>query len=228
MAKSPKLRARDYMRRALYELDKNRYVPSDFYREYTRALTRQLSDLTILEKDSKKRKISIFYGNPERAIAKIKEDRNIILPVVSVSIDDLDEDITRRRTDTCLETETYWDKEEQRAIRIVSLPPKAVVLTYSINVFAKYTEDMNQLIEQIHMKFQPAMDIRTKFSSNTKAFLSDLSDESSTAPSDQQDRILKKKVYLSIETYVPNRKYRITSTGEIEEYNYEFDVEDSE
>lgn len=222
------MRAYDDIRRKISDFDRGNFSKTDFYREYVQFFIRKIGTVTTIDSEGKVNTPEVFFANPERAIAKIKEDRNLTLPIVSVGIDDIDDDPDRRRMDSNLEIETLWDAKEQRAIRIVSIVPKAVKLTVLINLWARYMEDMNQLIEQIELMFNPSMTVRTKFSNhNILAFISQVSDNSSVSVGDREDRILRKVVSVVIDTYIPNRKYLYTSTGEIESIGVDAQIDPS-
>jgi len=168
-----------------------------------------------------------FYANPERAIAKLKEDRNLVLPVISISISDIDDDPDRRRTNMTLNLDTTWDKTEQRSKRIVSIAPKAVKLSYLVNIWSKYVEDLNQIVENIQLMFNPSLDIRTNFSSNIQAFITQVADNSSAVVGDRQDRVLRKTVQITADAYIPTRKYLYSSTGQLEVINMEIEFLDT-
>jgi len=219
------MRPLEDIRKSIQALELNSRTNSDFYREYVQFLIRKMSTMTVVDSEGKEQKIESFFANPERAVAKMKEDRNLVLPVVTISIDDIDDDVTRRRNANVIEMQTYWDKKSQRAIRIVSVAPKAAKVAFLINFWAKYTEDINQMMESIQLMFNPALNIKTKFSSTVKAFISQVSNASITSLGDREDRVLKKTIQISVETYIPNRKYLYTSTGQIEKISAEFDID---
>jgi len=209
------LRARDKIRKELIEYEARTFESTEFYREYTQFLIRKFSRLKIIDDEKKVKNINVFYANPERAIAKMKEDRNMVLPVGSISFDRIEDDIARRRVDTTLQQEVLWDETSQRATRVVSLAPKAVVLSYMFHIYTKYTEDMAQLVEQVELLFNPAMDIKTSHSNSIKAYLGDIIDATSLQYSDREDRLVRRQIMINIETYIPTRKFRVTSTGRI-------------
>jgi len=222
----PHIRARDQIRREILELEMRNTQTTDFYREYTQFLIRKFATLKVVDNEDKVRNLKTFYANPERAIAKLKEDRNIVLPVGSVSFDRIEDDLVRRRVDTSFQNEVMWNKKTRRAVRIVSLPPKAVVLSYIFHLYTKYTEDMAQLVEQVELMFNPAMDVKTSHSNSIKAYLGDIVDAASLQIGDRDDRVVKRTIMINIETYVPTRKYMVTSTGEVEKVNQEIVLDD--
>jgi hypothetical protein len=81
--------------------------------------------------------------------------------------------------------------------------------------------DMDQILEQIRLKFNPEMNVPTKFSTIAKAFLDTEEDLGSVTAGDKEDRIIKKTFNIVFRTYVPNPKFLVTSTGKIEEFNTE-------
>ena len=215
------------IRKALQELELGKgHTQADFYREYTQFLIRKMQTISIIDSEDKAVvDIPTFYANPERAIAKIKEDRNLVLPVISIGISDIEDDVDRRSTNMHVVFETAWDKTKQRATRVVSIAPKAVRLSFMVNIWAKYVEDLNQITEKIQLMFNPSLEFRTKFSSYILGFITQVADNSVTVVSDRQDRVLKRSIQVEVEAYVPNEKYLYTNTGQLEMLNADIVIE---
>ena len=211
------MRGLDYFRQKIQDFELISPVEkSDFYREYTKFILEKMKTVNIMDSEGKSVEPTAFFANPERAIAKIKEDRTITLPIITVSIDDIDEDVDRRRTAMNIEIDTVWDVKERRARRVISKAAKPINLSFSINIWAKYREDLNQIIENIMLMFNPSLDFKTKHSTNTKAFIEQITDNSVVSTGDREDRVLRKMIVLTAEAYLPNPKYLITNTGDIE------------
>jgi len=101
------MRGLDYFRNKIKEFEKiSPPEKSNFYREYTKFILENMKDIEFIDGENKVQQVTAFFSNPERAIAKLKEDRNINLPVITVSIDDIDEDVDRRRTSNHIEIST--------------------------------------------------------------------------------------------------------------------------
>ena len=81
--------------------------------------------------------------------------------------------------------------------------------------------DMDQILEQIRLKFNPEMQVPTKFSTLAKAFIYSEDELGAVDAGDKDDRILKKAVNLVLRTYIPNPKFLVTSTGKITKFNME-------
>jgi hypothetical protein len=74
------------------------------------------------------------------------------------------------------------------------------------------------------MQFNPDIELKTRHSERVKAFLKD---ESTIAPiqaDDTEDRILKKSLDITVETYIPSPRFLYTSTGKIEELNFDLEI----
>ena len=80
---------------------------------------------------------------------------------------------------------------------------------------------MNQLLEYVMQKFRPHLRVETDFMINACAFITAVGDNSTLTVGDRQDRIIRKTITFSVETYMPTRQYMIQSNGEIKEMNYE-------
>jgi hypothetical protein len=78
--------------------------------------------------------------------------------------------------------------------------------------------DMDQILEQVRLKFNPEMQVPTEFSTLAKAYLESEEDVGQVTVTDKEDRILKKAVNVVLRTYIPSPKFLYTSTGKIEEF----------
>jgi hypothetical protein len=194
------------------------------YKETLRALLNIFGGLKYVTPSNDIVPIKCVHGNPERIVAKLTEQTNITLPIISVIQTNTEDAITRRRYEPTIIHEKYFDEEKQRAIRVLSLVPKALNINYNINIWSKYRSDLDQILEQIRLLFNPELLIPTPFSSSTKAYISTEFDNSTLTAGDKEDRILKRGVTISVETYLPNPKFLVTSSGKIERIKSEFEI----
>lgn len=179
------------------------------------------NNLHYLDRNNNLIKLKCFHANQERAIAKTNTGDNITLPVITVGDNNASPNEERRRYSPLLVHETYWHKRQQKALRILSMSPRPIDINYNINIWSKYKQDLDQIREQIFLMFNPDLEIKTKQSNSTKAYILSESDVEQAEADDTQDRILKKSISIKVETYVPNPKFLYTSTGKIEKFNYE-------
>ena len=195
-----------------------------FYREFTSRLKEEVSSFKVIKADETLREVPVVFASPERAIAKFNDEATTELPIISVGFDGISVDTQRRRPSFNILDSKVWDKEKRRAIRVYALAPVAADLRYSINLWAKYVEDMNQLTEQVMLKFNPSVVIDTTFGDGFEILIDDVSDLSDLTPGDRQDRIIRRSVKVTAKGYIPSTTYRFTETGEIEEFNIEAEV----
>jgi hypothetical protein len=213
--------SKEYMLNLIQQMNKKMVIPINGYKEIVRFLLNEFNDLPYLNHELETIKVKCRYGNPERTIAKFKEDDNMILPLLTVSQDSIVEDDARRRFYPVIMNNSYFNKDTQRAERIISLCDRPVTIRYNINIWTKYMEDMDQLSQQVRLQFNPSIQLRTKFSHDSKVFLAAETNNYAFSLADREDRIIRKTFVATVETYVRSPKFRITSTGKIEEINIE-------
>ena len=207
------------LKKQLLELYRKESNIPRIYKETLRAIIHLFNDLSIIDSEEKVIPVKCMHGNPERVVAKIKQEDNIILPVITVTQTTSDNDDNRRRYTPLLVNERYWDTEKERAFRLLSFVPRPININYNINFWCKYRADVDQLLEQARLNFNPEADINTPFSTRTKAYITGEEDNSQLAVGDTADRVVKKILNVTVETYVPSPKFLITSTGKIETFN---------
>jgi hypothetical protein len=94
-----------------------------------------------------------------------------------------------------------------------------VDIDYGINIWAKYKANLDQLVEQIRLLFNPHLVIKNQYTNVAQAYIDTESDNSTVELSDRQERIIRRTFNIKLEAYIPNPKFLITSTGEIEEFH---------
>lgn len=199
----------------------------EIYKDMLRSLLNIFGNIYYLDKNNNSIKIKCYHANQERAIAKAVVGDNITLPVITIGETSTNNDDDRRRYSPILVHEKGWDKDKQRAVRLLSLAPRAVNITYDINIWCKYKQDLDQIRESIFLLFNPDLEVGIKSNTATKLFITSESDTSEVTASDTQDRILRKSIKLNGETYIPNPKFLYTSTGKIENFNFEVEINTS-
>lgn len=199
----------------LYKLTQAQNNISFIYRDSLRAMIAAFSDVGYINSEEKFINTKCIHANAERAVAKLKQENNIILPILSISQTTSDNDQARSKNESLLINEKYWDKDKQRAFRVLSLAPRAVSVNYQLNVWSKYMSDMDQILEQVRLKFNPEMQVPTKYSTLAKAFIHSEDDLGAATAGDKDDRVLKKSINIVFRTYIPNPKFLVTATGKI-------------
>ena len=206
------------VRKLLYEMTQAKQNISFIYKESLRSMIASFNDVGYIDSEEKFNSIKCVHANAERAIAKLKQENNIILPILSIAQTISANDNERQKTESLLVHEKYWDAEKYRAIRVLSFAPRAVNIRYQLNIWTKYMADMDQILEQVRLKFNPEMQVPTEFSTLAKAYLDSEEAVGQVTATDKEDRILKKQMNIVLRTYIPNPKFLFTSTGKIEEF----------
>jgi len=209
------------VRKVIYKMTQAKNNISFIYRESLRSMIASFNDVGYIDSEEKFNSIMCIHANAERAIAKLKQENNIILPIISIGQTVSDNDASRQKTESLLVNEKYWDAEKNRAFRVLSLAPRAVNVKYQLNIWTKYMSDMDQILEQIRLKFNPEMQVPTEFSTLAKAYLDSEDDVGQISVADKEDRVLKKTMNIVLRTYIPSPKFLYTSTGKIEEFKVE-------
>lgn len=204
----------------IYEIMKDAKFSNKVYKEILRALLSQFN-LYYVDDQERVQNVSMHHGRSERAVAKMFQENNLILPYASVLMTNVSEDVGKRRFEPVLIQRKLWNEDTQRAERIVSFADVPVRLEYSLNLWTKYVSDMDQLSASIRMKFNPSMNLVTPFSEVVKTFLTSETDASVSEVGDKEDRLIRKTFNLSVEAYIPSPKFKITNTGKIEYFNTE-------
>ena len=221
LIKSSDITSQEYLLNLISQMDKKSTIPLNGYKEIVRFLLSEFNDLPYLNDELEVIKSKCRYGNPERTIAKLHQTDNLILPFITISQNSILESPNRQKYFPLVMHSTYWNKDKQKAERVISLCDRPVTIQYNINVWSKYMEDMDQLSQQIRLRFNPSIELNTKFSKDSKAFLVSETNNYSFSLGDREDRVIRKSFTTSIETYIRSPKYLITSTGQIEELNLE-------
>lgn len=191
------------------------------FKDILRFLIGTFGKIHYVDRNNNSINVKCFHANQERAVARSTVGDNITLPVITISEDSTAEGTNRRRYGTMLVHEKYWHKRQQRAIRTLSMAPTPVDITYTINIWTKYKEDMDQIREYIFLLFNPDLEVELKSNNVTKSFIVNESDVEQEEAPDREDRILKKSIQITVETYIPSPKFLYTSTGKIEKLNYQ-------
>tara|TARA_R110000765_G_scaffold153977_2_gene256908 strand:+ start:860 stop:2404 length:1545 start_codon:yes stop_codon:yes gene_type:complete len=210
------------LRNKVVELTTARSAPEtdNLYKESLRALLNIMGNLYHIDGNGNRIQVKCNHGNPERIVSRLRADNTLILPLMTLNETATANADDRRRTHSVIISEKAWDAKKRRATRVLYVAPRPVTLTYEINIWAKYKSDMDMLRSSIYSLFSPDMNVRTKFSDYNKAFISSERDTGSLVAGDTQDRVIKKSITISLETYLPSPKFQVTNTGEIIPANF--------
>lgn len=198
---------------------------NNVYKESLRALLHLMGGIYYIDGNGNSVKCKCIHGNPERIASIIYSDNTLILPLLSLSEVSTENDDTRRRYSKIVVNEKSWDPKKMRAVRVLSVVPRPVTLTYELNIWSKYRADLDMVRSSIYSLFSPDVSIKTKFSDYNKAFVVSESDIGTTIAQDAEDRMLRKSITISLQTYIPSPKFQITNTGEISQIRFNVTID---
>tara|TARA_R110001583_G_scaffold18072_2_gene72349 strand:- start:538 stop:1296 length:759 start_codon:yes stop_codon:yes gene_type:complete len=195
---------------------KNSTLSPFIYKEVLRSLIATFNNFYYVNGNDELVKIKAIHSAPERAVAKKFQEDNIILPILTVHQVGAASDVEKRRYDDVLIQKSTWDEDTQRAERVICTADVPVILTFSVNLWAKYMEDLDQVSQNVRMKFNPSLKVDTSFTSSLKVFLQDETSDVTIQTGDREDRILRKSFSIQTEFFIPSPRFKVTSTGRIE------------
>lgn len=200
----------------IQEATNNATLSPFIYKEVIRSLISLFGNLYYLDGEGNLTRVKATHAAPERAVAKKFQENNMILPIITLHQVTAKSDEKKRRYDNVLIQTTSWDEDTQRAERIISHADVPVSITYSVNLWTKYMEDMDQLAQNIRVKFNPSLTVVTPFTNSLTVFLKDESSSNTLVDGDREDRLLRKSFSVEAELYIPSPRFKVTSTGRIE------------
>ena len=219
-----KITSSEYIINLLNTMEKKGNTSVNVYKEIVRFLIYKFNNMVYINYELELVEVRCKYGNPERTIAKLTEHDNHTLPLITISQNSIVEANDRRRNKALFTNETIWDEEKQKAQRVIGWCDRPVTIQYNLNIWAKYMEDLDQLAQKVRTVFNPNLTLKTAFTNDSPVFLESEDNNYSFTLADREDRILRKAFTLNVETYIKSPKYKITSTGKMEEINVEGDI----
>lgn len=212
--------SRELINNLISEMEKNSNYKNEFYKSVLRAFLSQIK-LFHYNEDGEIVDVLLHHGRPDRLTAKKFYENNIVLPYSTISLVRVEKDDKKGRTNDMFVDYSWWNVDTNRAERIVSRPEVPVRLTYSLNLWTKYISHMEALAESVRRNFNPALLLKLPQTPIAKAYLSNETDLSKLEVADKEDRVVQKSFGITLEAFIPSRKFKITSTGKIEEFNAE-------
>jgi len=208
--------ARYLMNNYIIEATKNSTLSPFVYKEVLRSIIVSFGNVHYVNGNNKLTRIMAHHSAPERAVAKKFQENNMVLPVITVHQTSAKNDEKKRRYDNVLIQSSVWNDDIQRAERTIGTADVPVSISYSVNLWAKYMEDLDQISQSIRLKFNPSLHLETSFTNSLKCFLADESNNNTINAGDREDRLLRKSFTVTTEFFIPSPKYKITSTGRVD------------
>jgi hypothetical protein len=204
------------------------------------AMVDLFNNIVVLDEDGKAHKVPIIWGTQERAVAWMLQDNTkkdgslvverIRLPMMAIYSSGMEFDQTRYTYHKALDyLRDYSDKpgmyaKERYEKDTVFGMTKGLPInkTYTLMVWTMYMEDVDQIIEQIVLKFSPVAYIRVRgIRWETVVSLDSIANNVDYEPGDQNQRVIKYEFNLTAQAYIPQpmvRKKSVLST-KVDFYN---------
>lgn len=211
--------------------DPNNPNPTTLYR-YSKALRGtdeamldMFGDIEVIDEDGKSHPVPIIWASQEKAVAAImfdnvRKDESLVvdrirLPMLAISSTDFSYDMNRYTYHYALDFMRGLRADgkpgftiNERGLERSTIFGKArgipVNITYTMTAWTMYIEDMNQILEQILLKFSPIAYIRVRgVSWECVAKLDSIANNLDTEPGDQAIRVIKFQFNITAETYIP-------------------------
>lgn len=202
------------------------------------AMVDMFSDIEVIDEDGKPHAVPIIWASQEKAVAAIMMDNvrkdetlvvdRIRLPMLAISSTDFSYDTNRYTYHQALDYMrglrpdfkpgfTINEKGLERSTVFGRARGIPVNVTYTLIAWTMYIEDMNQILEQILLKFSPIAYIRVRgVAWECVAKLDSIANNLDTEPGDQAIRVIKFQFNITAETYIPQplvRKKAVLKTN---------------
>lgn len=198
------------------------------------AILDMFGDVIVIDEDGKAWPIPVMLGTPEKAVAAIVQDNvrkdetlvvdRIKLPLIAITQDNIDYDLNRYTYHKALNyfprndgKPGFTAKEKFDRDTIFGVARGIPInISYKITAWTMYSEDMNQILEQIYTKFSHAAYIRvTGVPEEVIVTLESTANNMEKEPGNQNIRVIKYEFYITAKTYIPQpiqRKKAVLST----------------
>lgn len=200
------------------------------------------NNIVVLDEDGKAHKVPIIWGTQERAVAWILQENTrkdgstvverLRLPAMAIYGSGIEFDPQRftyhKAVDYLRELRPdrkpgFVTKEKYERDTVFGISRGIPVnKTYSLLVWTMFMEDIDQILEQIYLKFSPIAYITVRgVKWETIVTLDSVANNVDYEPGDQKQRVIKYEINLTAKTYIPQpitRKKSVLKT-KVDLYN---------
>jgi hypothetical protein len=180
------------------------------------------SDIIVIDEQGVAHPVPIIWSTQERAVAaviqeNVRKDTSLVvdrvkLPIMSIYSNNFTFNQNRYTYHQVINH--FKDKDGNPSLTIREKQDKDTVLGlargipidigYSLTMWTYFTEDMNQILEQIVLKFSPIAYIKIQgVQWETIVKLDSISNNLDTEPGNTANRVVKFQINMTAETYVP-------------------------
>jgi hypothetical protein len=193
------------------------------------AMVDLFNNIVVLDEDGKAHKVPIIWGTQERAVAWMLQDNTrkdgslvverIRLPMMAIYSSGMEFDQGRYTYHKALDFMRRLDPKGNPGLYTKEKREKDTVFgvargipinkTYNLMVWTMYMEDIDQILEQILLKFSPVAYIRVRgINWETTVSLDSIANNVDYEPGDQNQRIIKFEFNFTTRAYIPQPMVR--------------------
>lgn len=202
----------------------NRYTNA--LRGHDEAMLGLFKNLVVLDEDGHPKPVPIIYGTQEKAVAWIlqnntRKDNSLVvdripLPLLAIHQSGIDPANDRFiyhnnrtfRPGTLGQPLYQTELKKNDTIYSVSMG-KPVNINYILYAWTMYVEDMNQIVEQILLKFSPLAYIQVQdVYWEIWVDLDSVANNLDLEPGDKKERVIKYQFNLKVQSYIPQPIFR--------------------
>jgi hypothetical protein len=200
------------------------------------AMVDLFGNIVVLDEDGKAHKVPIVWGTQERAVSWILQDNTrkdgslvvdrIRLPMLAIYSSGMEFDQTRYTYHKALDYLRRMREDGKPGFTVGEKYDRDTVFgvargvpvnkSYTLTAWTMYMEDVDQIIEQIMLKFSPIAYIRIRgVNWETGVSLDSIGSNVDNEPGDQNQRVIKYEFNLTARAYIPQpivRKKSILDT----------------
>lgn len=204
------------------------------------AMVDLFKNVVVLDEEGKAHKVPIIWGTQERAVAWMLQDNTkkdgslvvdrIRLPMMAIYSSGMEFDQARYTYHKAIDylrdfsgKPGFATKERYERDTVFGVAKGMPInKTYTLMVWTMYMEDVDQILEQIILKFSPVAYIRVRgIRWETVVSLDSIANNLDYEPGDQNQRVIKYEFNLTARAYIPQpmiRKKSVLST-KVDMYN---------
>lgn len=187
------------------------------------AMVNLFNNVVVIDEDGKAHKVPIIWGTQERAVSWILQDNTrkdgslvverVRLPAMAINSSGVDFDQSRYTYHRAIDylrglrpdgAPGFTIKEKYERDTVFGVVRGIPInRTYSLIIWTMYMEDMDQILEQIFLKFSPIAYINVRgVQWETIVSLDSVGNNIDSEPGDQNQRVVKYEINLTAKTYI--------------------------
>lgn len=191
------------------------------------AMVDLFNNVVVLDEDGKAHKVPIIWGTQERAVAWMLQDNTkkdgslvverIRLPMMAIYSSGIEFDQTRYTYHKAIDylrdysgrPGLHSKERYERDTVFGATKGLPVNKTYTLMVWTMYMEDIDQILEQVILKFSPVAYISVRgMRWETVVTLDSIANNVDYEPGDQNQRVIKYEFNLTARAYIPQPMVR--------------------